>query len=144
MLNLLCALLLVLLLQIQVNERTVCTGSTSEMRTLGGEVAFISAIIYDSLMLKDRYVAYRFNAVMLLIFFYDDYHSRSVYLFELTKLNCFFLLNQGSVVHKHGGQTLFLAALEAPPHCLGGAALTLLRHYLVAGHHEPLGAGLDV
>jgi len=86
MLNLLCALLLVLLLQIQVNERTVCTGSTSEMRTLGGEVAFISAIIYDSLMLKDRYVAYRFNAVMLLIFFYDDYHSRSVYLFELTKL----------------------------------------------------------
>ena len=35
----------------------MCTGSTSEMRTLGGEVAFISAIIYDSLLLKDRYIA---------------------------------------------------------------------------------------
>jgi hypothetical protein len=32
----------------------VCTGSTNEMRTTGGEVAFICAMIADSLYLRDR------------------------------------------------------------------------------------------
>jgi hypothetical protein len=40
--------------QIQALERTVCTGSISEMRTTGGEVAFICAMIADSLYLRER------------------------------------------------------------------------------------------
>lgn len=43
-------------LQIQDLERTVCTGSTSEMRTVGGEVAFVCAMIADSIQLRDRSV----------------------------------------------------------------------------------------
>jgi 23S rRNA A1618 N6-methylase RlmF len=41
-------------LQIQPAEHTVCVGSHSEMRTLGGEVAFVCAMIADSLQLRDR------------------------------------------------------------------------------------------
>ena len=37
--------------QIQRNERTVCTGSTSEMRTVGGELCFLAAIVMDSFRL---------------------------------------------------------------------------------------------
>jgi hypothetical protein len=43
-------------LQIQALERTVCTGSASEMRTAGGEVAFVCAMIADSIQLRDRSV----------------------------------------------------------------------------------------
>ena len=37
---------------IQSSGHSVCTGSETEMRTLGGEVAFLSALIFDSLVLQ--------------------------------------------------------------------------------------------
>ena len=40
--------------QIFANQRTVCTGSINEMRTVGGEIAFVCAIIADSLIIRDR------------------------------------------------------------------------------------------
>ena len=43
-------------MKIKVSSRTVCTGSKSEMRTVGGEVAFVAAIIADSLILRQRSV----------------------------------------------------------------------------------------
>jgi len=55
--------LFALILQIQASERTVCMGSTSEMRTLGGEVAFVAAIVYDSLLLRDRCELYSHNVL---------------------------------------------------------------------------------
>jgi len=58
-----CSQLAALILQIQASERTVCTGSTSEMRTLGGEVAFVAAIVYDSLLLRDRCELYSHNVL---------------------------------------------------------------------------------
>lgn len=39
---------------VQNNEETVCSGNTTEMHTQGGEVAFITAIILDSLVLRER------------------------------------------------------------------------------------------
>ena len=36
------------------NEETVCTGNEIEMKTIGGEIAFITAMILDSLILKER------------------------------------------------------------------------------------------
>jgi 23S rRNA (adenine1618-N6)-methyltransferase len=51
---------------------TACTGSESEMVTLGGEVAFVSRMITESLALKDRVQWYtsmlgKFSSVSILI-----------------------------------------------------------------------------
>lgn len=40
---------------IHENEETSCSGNSAEMRTNGGEVAFITAMILDSLVLRERY-----------------------------------------------------------------------------------------
>lgn len=37
---------------IQPNNHSVCTGSTTEMRTTGGEVAFLAAMVLDSIVLR--------------------------------------------------------------------------------------------
>jgi len=43
---------------IERNPRTVCTGSLVEMVTRGGEVAFVGAIVADSLILRDKITWY--------------------------------------------------------------------------------------
>jgi hypothetical protein len=40
---------------IQSNNRTINTGSLNEIRTIGGEINFITAMIADSLIIKERY-----------------------------------------------------------------------------------------
>ena len=40
--------------RIERNPRTICTGNENEMMTTGGEVAFVGAIIADSLMYKEK------------------------------------------------------------------------------------------
>lgn len=51
--------------QIHENDRSVCKGTVSEMRTFGGEVAFICAMIVDSLQLRERY-----SIIVLITFFH--------------------------------------------------------------------------
>jgi len=43
---------------IERNPRTICTGSSLEMATIGGEMAFVGAIIADSLLLRDKITWY--------------------------------------------------------------------------------------
>jgi hypothetical protein len=47
------------------NEETVCSGNEIEMKTVGGEVAFITSMILDSLILKERSVSYYISASFL-------------------------------------------------------------------------------
>ena len=43
---------------IQRNPRTVCSGSITEMKTVGGELAFIGAIVADSLVIREKITWY--------------------------------------------------------------------------------------
>jgi 23S rRNA A1618 N6-methylase RlmF len=50
-----------LLEAVQENEHSHCTGNNVEMKTIGGEVAFITAMIIDSLLLRERYALNRIH-----------------------------------------------------------------------------------
>ena len=56
--------------QIKISSRTVCTGSKSEMRTVGGEVAFVAAIIADSIILRHRSKNLLFYFFLFFIFLF--------------------------------------------------------------------------
>ncbi len=51
------------------NEETVCTGNDIEMKTEGGEIGFITAMIADSLILKERLASYRVIIVLTVFIF---------------------------------------------------------------------------
>lgn len=56
--------------QTGLNEKTVCTGSSNELVTEGGELRFVGQMIADSLVLKDkvRYItALEFRNVLMVI-----------------------------------------------------------------------------
>lgn len=44
--------------EIQENEETVCNGTEFEMKTIGGEVAFIASMIVDSFILRESIIWY--------------------------------------------------------------------------------------
>jgi 23S rRNA A1618 N6-methylase RlmF len=43
---------------VQDNDETICTGNVTEMKTIGGECAFIAGMILDSLILRESVLWY--------------------------------------------------------------------------------------
>jgi hypothetical protein len=58
--------------KIEKNEKTVCTGTSNEIRTAGGEVAFITSIIADSLILKTWFFFIFFYFFFILTVYYNS------------------------------------------------------------------------